>query len=344
MLLRLILLAVAAAVAFAVTALVRRNARRLGTIQAPNERSSHTTPTPSGGGLGIVAGGTIATVALIAASAWPLGIGALAALAVAAIGFIDDRTPLPARIRLTAQLLLVALTIALAVPLDGLVLNAGLPLPALLVAAIALVVAVYWINLFNFMDGIDGIAGSQAIFMCCAAALLMILRSPDAAGTAPFWLLLVVAAATAGFLILNWPPAKIFMGDAGSTYLGFMIVFVGLATIANGTVALAQWPTLAAAFVTDATVTLARRLARRERVFEAHRLHAYQHLSRRWQSHRRVTASVIGVNLIWLLPLSWLCALSGWGWPALALAYLPLIAITVLAGAGAPERPLAQSA
>src|SRR5690348_5630916 len=118
MLLRLILLMVAAAVAFAVTALVRGNARRLGTIQAPNERSSHTIPTPSGGGLGIVAGGTVATTALIVEAVWPLGIGVLAALAVAAIGFIDDRTPLPAQMRLTAQLALVALTIVLIVPLE----------------------------------------------------------------------------------------------------------------------------------------------------------------------------------------------------------------------------------
>src|SRR3569623_2202688 len=114
MLLRLILLGVAAAVAFAVTAVVRANSRRLGTIQAPIERSSHTIPTPSGGGLGIVAGGTIATAALIALTAWPLAVGVIAALAVAAIGFLDDRTPLPARLRLTAQLALVALTIALA--------------------------------------------------------------------------------------------------------------------------------------------------------------------------------------------------------------------------------------
>lgn len=344
MLLRLTLLGVAAVVAFAVTALMRRNARRLGTIQAPNERSSHTTPTPSGGGIGIVAGGTVATAALIAPAAWPLGAGAIAALGVAAIGFVDDRTPLPARVRLTAQLLLVALTIALTVPLDGLASKVGLPLPALLVAAIALVVAVYWINLFNFMDGIDGIAGSQAIFMCCAAALVMVLGAPDAAGTLPFWMLLTVAAATAGFLILNWPPARIFMGDAGSTYLGFMIVLLGLVTIANGTVSLAQWSILAAAFVTDATVTLARRLAQRERVFEAHRRHAYQHLSRRWKSHRRVTASFIAVNLVWLLPLSWVSAMPGWTWPALALAYLPLIAVAVLAGAGAPEQSLTQPA
>src|SRR3569623_1024883 len=108
MLLRLILLGDAAAVAFAVTAIVRANARRLGTDQAPNERSSHTIPTPSGGGLGIVAGGTIATAGLIATAAWPFATGVIAALAVAAIGFLDDRTPLPARARLTAQPALVA--------------------------------------------------------------------------------------------------------------------------------------------------------------------------------------------------------------------------------------------
>jgi len=344
MLLRLLLLLVAALVAFAVTALIRRHARRLGTIQAPNERSSHTIPTPSGGGVGILAGGTIATAGLIATDAWPLLVGVLAALAVAAIGFIDDRTPLPARLRLTAQLALVALTIGLAIPVDGLAAATGLPVPGMFVAAVALVVAVYWINLFNFMDGIDGIAGSQAIFMCCAAALLMVLRGPDAAGTASFWMLLAVAAATAGFLVLNWPPARIFMGDAGSTYLGFVIVFLGLVTISAGVISLAQWSILAAAFVTDATVTLVRRLMRHERVFDAHRRHAYQHLSRRWKSHRRVTAGFIAVNLIWLLPLSWLSAVSGWTWPALALAYLPLTAVALLAGAGAPEAPLTQSA
>jgi Fuc2NAc and GlcNAc transferase len=338
LLLRLALLLLAAIVAFAVTALIRTNARRLGTIQAPNERSSHTVPTPSGGGIGIVAGGTLAAGALILPAPWPLGLGLLLALAVAAIGFTDDRTPLPARVRLTAQLVLAALVLVLVVPLDGLAAATGLPLPALLVAAVALVLAVYWINLFNFMDGIDGIAAAQAIFMCCAAALLMLFADPDAALAAPFWLLLAMAAATAGFLVLNWPPAKIFMGDAGSTWLGFMLVLCGLVTIAAGTLALVQWAILAAAFVTDATVTLTRRLLLRERVFEAHRRHAYQVLSRRWSSHRRVTLAFIGVNVAWLLPLSWLSIQPGWMWPALALAYLPLAAIALLAGAGAPEQ------
>lgn len=333
------ILVLAALAAFLVTAQVRRNARRLGVIQAPNERSSHTVPTPSGGGVGIVFGGTIATAAAIAPSPWPLGLGLLVAIAIAVIGFVDDRRPLPARFRLIAQLVLVAIAIGVCVPLDALTARVGLPLPAALVATVAVIAAVYWINLFNFMDGIDGIAGSQAIFMCFAAALLTFLNGSVAANAPPFWMLLGVAAATFGFLLLNWPPAKIFMGDAGSTYLGFMLVFLGLVTIAIGWVSLAQWAILAAAFASDATVTLARRLALRERVFEAHRRHAYQVLSRRWGSHRQVTLTFIAINVIWLLPLAWLAGQLGWAWPAVIIAYLPLIGLAFYFGAGAPERP-----
>src|SRR3569833_2239834 len=101
LLLRLALLLHAAMVAFAVTALLRANARRLGTIQAPNERASHTVPTPSGGGIGIVAGGTLAAGALILPAPWPLVLGLLLALTVAAVGFTDARAPLPARVRRT---------------------------------------------------------------------------------------------------------------------------------------------------------------------------------------------------------------------------------------------------
>ena len=119
MLLRLVLLLLAAVVAFAVTALVRRNARRLGTIQTPNERSSHTIPTPSGGGLGIVAGGTVATAAMIFETPWQMTYGVAAALAIAALGFVDDRTPLPARLRLVVQLIRVAITIAAVAPLTA---------------------------------------------------------------------------------------------------------------------------------------------------------------------------------------------------------------------------------
>ncbi|MEO8759060.1 MAG: hypothetical protein ABI398_15060 [Devosia sp.] len=332
MLLHLAVTLIATLAAFAATALIRRNAQRLGIVQAPNDRSSHTVPTPSGGGVGIVVGGSIATAFAAVAAPSPYGIGLVIALVVAAIGFWDDRRPIAARFRLPAQLLLVALAIGFCIPLDALQQQTGLPPPALFIAAVAVIVVTYWINLFNFMDGIDGIAGSQAVVMCCSAALLIGGSAPPA-----FWVLIGIAAATLGFLVLNWPPAKIFMGDAGSTYLGFMIALLALVTIADGHVSLAQWVILAAAFVTDATVTLTRRLLLRERVFEAHRRHAYQKLSRRWGSHRSVTLAFIGLNFIWLLPLAWLASIPGWMWAAVFVAYLPLIGLAVYLRAGAPE-------
>jgi Fuc2NAc and GlcNAc transferase len=332
LLLDLAALLVAALAAFAVANFVRRNAERLGIVQAPNNRSSHSMPTPSGGGVGIVAGGTIAAAIAAMAAPSPYAIIAAIALVIAAIGFLDDRQPIAARYRLPAQLLLAGIAIGLCVPLGALRQQTGLPLPELAIGMLALVAVVYWLNLFNFMDGIDGIAGSQAIFMVLAAALL---TTPQAGPT--FWLLLGVGTATAGFLVLNWPPAKIFMGDAGSTYLGFMTGMLALLTIAGGQLSLPQWLILGAAFVTDASVTLVRRVLRRERVFEAHRRHAYQVLSRRWQSHRKVTLGFVALNLIWLLPLAWLAGFAGWGWAVAIVAYLPLVGLALYFRAGAPE-------
>jgi Fuc2NAc and GlcNAc transferase len=202
---------------------------------------------------------------------------------------------------------------------------------------VAVVGSVYWLNLFNFMDGIDGLAASEAVFVALAAALLAVLRMPGIVDQGPLWMLLGIAAASVGFLMLNWPPAKIFMGDAGSTYLGFMIAVLALMTIATGWLTLTQWAILVATFVTDATVTLVRRLLLRERVFEAHRRHAYQVLSRRWGGHQPVTLSFTGLNLIWLLPLAYVAALQGWAVPAVLLAYVPLIGLALYFGAGAPE-------
>ena len=178
MLVHLAVALIAAVAAYAATALVRRNARRLGTIQAPNERSSHRVPTPSGGGMGIVLGGSIVTA--VAAWSRPLrsAVVLILALVMAAIGFIDDMRPVAARLRLPAQLLLVALAVWLAVPVDAL----GVALPTLAVGIVAVIVATYWVNLFNFMDGIDGIAASQAMFMALGGVLLAVVANPAAGG------------------------------------------------------------------------------------------------------------------------------------------------------------------
>jgi Fuc2NAc and GlcNAc transferase len=149
---------------------------------------------------------------------------------------------------------------------------------------------------------------------------------------------LILAAATLGFLVWNWPPAKIFMGDAGSGYTGYAVAVLAVAAARESPVALLTWVMLAGVFVVDATVTLVRRVARRERASQAHRSHAYQWLARKWSSHRRVTLGVVLVNVVWLFP----CALCATLFPAFAgwilcVALAPLIVAALAAGAGRPE-------
>ena len=155
--------------------------------------------------------------------------------------------------------------------------------------------------------------------------------------------MLFVAAATAGFLIVNWPPAKIFMGDVGSTWLAFMVFALALLSVQAGWLYYAVWLVLAAVFVTDATVTLLTRMLRGERWYEAHNRHAYQRLSRRWQGDRHagqrsVMLLVVTVNGLCLAPLAWACM----QWPEesvtfVVVAYVPLVLTALGLGAGRPE-------
>lgn len=315
------------------TAAMRRWALRRSLVDVPNARSSHTRPTPRGGGVAIV-GAFIA-----AATAWAaLGDDAARAiwlavvppgLAVAAVGFRDDLRPLPARVRLAVH----GAAAAWLVWRLG-----GLP-PVHALGAVAdwgvaghllAVVAVVWVlNLYNFMDGIDGIAGAQAVFVAGASALL---GGPQSAAFAP---LLALAAASAGFLALNWPPARIFMGDAGSGFLGFALAGLLLANHAAQPASIWLPVILLAVFLADATVTLARRVARGESPHAAHRSHAYQRLARRWGGHRPVTVAVCAVNLGWLLPLAWLAAARpAWALPLALVAVVPLLAAAWAVGAG----------
>ena len=167
------------------------------------------------------------------------------------------------------------------------------------------VLALTWIlNLFNFMDGIDGIAGSEAAFVAGAAAFLTLCLGGSAGVAA---VALALAGACLGFLLWNWPPAKIFMGDVGSGYLGYVIGVLALAAGREDPTALWVWLILGGVFFVDATVTLIRRVLRGDRVYEAHRSHAYQWLARRWQSHESVTITTTAVNVLWLLPVRMVC-------------------------------------
>lgn len=250
------------------------------------------------------------------------------------------------------------------------------------VLLILLAGCIWWVNLFNFMDGIDGIAASQALFMLLAGVLLRSLVPIE--GSAPTRAVLhapaglalvtpvadphsvtslVVAAAVIGFLIHNWPPARIFMGDAGSLFLGYLILVVAAFDVASGSPGslhpvptshaqaapeplagmlqpLCVWLILGATFITDATLTLLRRLLRGENPGTPHRSHAYQRLSRHYDSHRRATLVYCLINLCWLLPLAIVATVHpDHAAETMILAYLPLVLLAWHFGAGREETP-----
>ncbi len=328
-------------VSFAIALLVRRRAGALGLVAEVNARSSHSIPTPSGGGVGIVVAATLAGLFL----AWSYPFDILPVLLggglIAVLGYWDDRQPLPAKWRLGAHIVVTGAIVSL-VPLETIGAQIGLPLPEIALFIALVLVGALWINLYNFMDGIDGLAASEAIFVLVAALGLAVSANPSILAQGLFWWMAWLAAACLGFLLLNWAPAKIFMGDAGSTYLGLMLLFFALATTTSGWLSLAQWLILTALFLADSLTTLVRRALRGEKVWQAHRRHAYQHLQRRLGSHAKATLLFVAVNILLLLPLA---ALAGanpdYGWAFAALAYIILVPAVIAAGAGAPLEPQA---
>ncbi len=279
------------AVSAAACALTLRGLRRWAVIDSPNNRSSHAHPTPRGGGLGFV------TVVLIVwAALWLTGRGSAVpsviagAAAIAVVSFADDLRGVPLSARLAVQA--AAVFVALATfPSDRPILADFLPL-----AVDRFIVGLAWlwfINLFNFMDGIDGIAGSEAAIIAFGLVVLAAFH-PDL-GLASYEAI-VIGAAVVGFLLFNWPPARMFMGDVGSAGLGYLLGW--LLTLAASKGALVPALLLPLYFVADATTTLAMRAWRRKPLGTAHRDHAYQHAVDAGVSHAVVSASVLGLGLV----------------------------------------------
>ncbi len=313
--------------AWLLTLLVRRYALHTDLLDHPNERSSHTVPTPRGGGVGIVLSflAIILAVGLLGLIEQQLMIAALGAGSmVAMLGFVDDRSSLPARWRFLGHLAAAIWVLAWMgpvppVPLFGVVVDLSYAGP--LLCALYLV---WMINLFNFMDGIDGIASVEAITTSLGGALLWWL-----AGSGNGWIAAVVfASCVAGFLVWNFPPAKIFMGDAGSGFLGLMVALLSLWCAQATPVLFWSWFILIGCFMVDATTTLVRRVRRGERFFDAHRAHAYQYASRRAGRHLPVTLACGAINLLWLLPLAALVALGKLdGLTGVLIGYAPLVGL-----------------
>jgi len=324
---------------YAMTAWLLHYSRISQLIDRPNARSSHSTPTPRGGGLSMVAVTTCGAVILYAAGwlALPLAtVLVLGGLSVAAVGFWDDVRSAPVAVRMTVHLCAAVLAVyclgsASIVRTGDTLVDLGGIGPVLKVLAI-----VWVLNLFNFMDGIDGIAASEAAcVLFSAAGLAVFVAQGSPAEVAPG---LVVGAACLGFLKWNWPPASIFMGDIGSGYLGYVIAVIAIHSTQTSAINPYTWLILGGVFFVDATLTLSRRLFRGERVYQAHRTHAYQWLARRWGSHSSVTIAVIIINLLWLLPCAALTVkFPGSGWWICILALAPLVVGAFLSGSGRPE-------
>ena len=307
------------------TTRVRRYALAVRLFDHPNERSSHTVPTPRGGGLAIVCSFVALVIALGATGTLdPPLIAALlgGGLLVALVGFLDDRAALPARWRFLAHS---------GASLGSLWLIGGIPpVPAFgfdlalgwFGLALAAVYLVWMVNLYNFMDGIDAIAGIEAITASLGGAMCWWMATAT-----PQWPVVVVfAACVAGFLYWNYPPAKIFMGDAGSGFIGMVLAIFSLWTAQQATQVFWCWFILLGCFMVDATTTLIRRVRRGEKFHEAHRSHAYQYASRIHRSHKVVSLAVAAINLAWLLPIALLVALRMLdGVVGTLIAYAPLI-------------------
>ncbi len=320
-----------------ITGLVRAYARRVDLLDVPNDRSSHDLATPRGGGLSIALTVLVALVFLHSrgdvesAIFWPLFLGSSA---IAAIGFIDDHRHVPAIVRFSVHIVVaVAVTLVWggfsSLQIGDTSLDLGFAGLVLSVGFIA-----WFVNAFNFMDGIDGIASVEAVTVAAAGAWLLAGGSTgEISGIAA-----VVAATTAGFLLWNWPPARIFMGDVGSGFLGFMLVAFALASHVTGGIEIWGWLILMGVFLVDATITLITRFIRGADWASAHRSHAYQKAARRWGSHLVVTSTVLAVNVVWLLPLAFLAVREPQnGWWLTAIAWAPLVVAALYIGSGRPD-------
>lgn len=268
--------------------LVRRIALARSLLDAPNERSLHSVPTPRLGGVAIVASVLIASAATWSLSSWEVkvlaGIGAVVAL----VGLRDDLKPMSASVRIVLQLVAAAALLwGVGVPPMLVTAEYALPLPKLVTGALLVVWIVGLLNIYNFMDGMDGLAGTQTVSAGAAFALLSTGgASAFAAG---------LASAAGGFLVHNAPPARLFMGDAGSTFIGMSFAALGVLGMHQG-LPITVSALVLAPFLLDGTFTIIRRARRGEKIWQAHRTHLYQRAVQTGLGHK----DVLVVYTLWM--------------------------------------------
>lgn len=301
--------------AVGITEITRRVVLSREVLAHPNERSSHSVPTPTAGGIGIVVPVIVASFVWLPGDALRLSV-VLGGAGVALVSLLDDVVEVRRSVRFVVHLLASGVCVVMGLGIEGL-------------PAVAVILAVAWsLNLYNFMDGIDGIAASQAL----AFGLGAILFVPWDSAFLP--VLAAVAAASIGFLLFNWAPARIFMGDVGAGFLGLTIAVLALALAMNGDLTIVVSLVLLCVFWVDASYTLGVRVVTGQRFTEGHRSHLYQIASRRL-GHGRTVAGFWAFFLCWCLPCAWLAhRFENWQYVALGLAIAPLLIACVRLGAG----------
>lgn len=314
---------------FVLTELIRRYTFKKNLIDIPNSRSSHSIPTPRGGGLSIVIMFLIGITFVHALTTEILFALIGSGIIIAGVGFWDDHNHIPAKWRFLAHIFASSWALywlggIIQFNIFGYSVN-----PSFLGGVVVIFLLVWLLNLFNFMDGIDGIAACETIFVSCAGAYFSWLYGLESISITS----LILAASTAGFLLLNWPPAKIFMGDVGSGFLGIMLGIIAYSSILKG-VSPWIWVILLSVFLVDSGVTLIRRILNGERWYEAHCSHAYQHAARKW-GHKMITISTMAINILWLFPLATIVYLKPdvGIWISL-LAFIPLFLVALKLKAG----------
>lgn len=284
--------------------IIRRYAEKRQLLDHPNERSSHSVPMPRGAGAAIVVLVTGTAVwAIREAELSHVLVYIVGGIVIAYLGWRDDIRPLSARVRFAVQGLVAAVSIyglgyfkTVTIPLFG----------ELQLGAVGIIITFLWIigltNAYNFMDGIDGIAGGVAL----AGALGWMMLASNMQNDFVFWIALAVAASSLGFLAHNWSPAKIFMGDVASTFLGYTFAVLPLLSADQGGDALLLGTLLMWTFIMDAGLTFIRRALQRENVFAAHRTHLYQRLVIGGYKHSTVSLLYISLTLLaGLLSYAW---------------------------------------
>lgn len=323
--------------AFGFTYFMRAYALKKNIIDNPNERSSHSVPTPRGGGVAVVCSYLLALAVLIYSQQLTVHIGLTlmgAGFVIALLGFLDDHGHINSMFRLAIHFFVaIGVVISLGGFTEVTIFN-GVQL-GFITNIIAVLFLVWLLNLYNFMDGINGIASVEAITTTASMAILYYLLNTSL-NSDLLWLL---AACVFGFLLWNFPKAKIFMGDACSGFLGLTLGILALIALKENLALFCAWIICLGVFVVDATYTLIKRVLSGYKMYDAHRSHSYQILSRKWGSHTPVTLAVAAINLLWLFPIAYITTTQQWAYPefAILIAYLPLVFLAIKLKAGNPD-------